>query len=208
MTALHTQGYVHIPQAVSLTARTLASLRARAARATPIFNYNEHGGTDDDSRFQRHFGPGETRGLAAMQRRVWEVLTAASIVQDAIHRIDEWVVLVSRAPCQHQNRHHDYDPDVIAALADGDVPLAVVVGLDYANTTLDVWPGCIRGKTPEYEAQATQVRIGPGDLVVFRGDLVHAGSSYDEDNVRVHAYIDTPTVRRQRDSTYLIGYTK
>ena len=34
-----------------------------------------------------------------------------------------------------------------------------------------------------------EVALCPGDLCIFRGDLVHAGSAYDNENVRVHVYI-------------------
>ena len=30
-----------------------------------------------------------------------------------------------------------------------------------------------------------------GDVLVFDGDLVHAGSAYDEQNDRLHCYVNT-----------------
>ena len=46
-----------------------------------------------------------------------------------------------------------------------------------------------------------------GDMLVWRGDLVHAGAGYDVEHVRVHAYIDTPDhiYRRPRGRTNLCG---
>ena len=34
--------------------------------------------------------------------------------------------------------------------------------------------------------------IEVGELMVWRGDVVHAGAGYAADHVRVHAYIDPP----------------
>ena len=35
----------------------------------------------------------------------------------------------------------------------------------------------------------TVVMLDAGDVFVGRGDLIHAGASYDEHNVRLHFYI-------------------
>ena len=51
------------------------------------------------------------------------------------------------------------------------------------------------------------VELELGDMLVWRGDLVHAGAGYDVEHVRVHAYIDTPDhiYRRPRGRTNLCG---
>ena len=51
------------------------------------------------------------------------------------------------------------------------------------------------------------VELELGDMLLWRGDLVHAGAGYDVEHVRVHAYIDTPShiYRRPRGRTNLCG---
>ena len=44
-----------------------------------------------------------------------------------------------------------------------------------------------------------QVRLNAGDMLVFRGDLVHGGAAVSEENVRIHAYIDVEGVIRPKD---------
>jgi hypothetical protein len=43
-----------------------------------------------------------------------------------------------------------------------------------------------------------------GDAVLFRGDLVHAGSEYSKANVRLHIYLDSPVVPRDPNRTWII----
>ena len=42
------------------------------------------------------------------------------------------------------------------------------------------------------------LRLAVGDMLVWRGDLVHAGAGYAEEHVRVHAYVDPPSHIYQR----------
>ena len=37
----------------------------------------------------------------------------------------------------------------------------------------------------------TIIKLEPGDIVLFRCDLVHAGMDYEEPNIRFHAFLDT-----------------
>jgi hypothetical protein len=37
------------------------------------------------------------------------------------------------------------------------------------------------------------IEINKGDALIARGDLVHAGNSYAEDNLRLHYYFDHPS---------------
>lgn len=63
------------------------------------------------------------------------------------------------------------------------MPLAAIVALQ-DGTRLHVWSF----DTGKEEA----VTLDEGDVIVFRGDLGHAGSEYDEENWRLHIYIDSP----------------
>ena len=39
-------------------------------------------------------------------------------------------------------------------------------------------------------------------LLVFDGDVAHAGAAYSELNTRVHVYLDVCGVKRERDYTW------
>ena len=46
--------------------------------------------------------------------------------------------------------------------------------------------------------------LGVGDLLLFRGDLVHAGAEYTQQNTRVHVYLDIKGIKRSSDTTNLL----
>ena len=41
-----------------------------------------------------------------------------------------------------------------------------------------------------------KVKLQAGDVLIFRGDLVHAGAGIERANVRLHAYMDVKGVPR------------
>lgn len=101
-------------------------------------------------------------------------------------------VLRSEAGCQAQLPHLDYPPtplddDDVSA----DVPLGCLVAL-MDGTRITVWPGAIghhlRGSC--LRIQPRTLVLNAGDVLLFRGDLVHAGASSEEVNVRVHCYLE------------------
>ena len=46
------------------------------------------------------------------------------------------------------------------------------------------------------------VMLWAGDVLVFDGDVEHAGAWYCEPNTRVHVYLDVADLRRTRDYTW------
>jgi hypothetical protein len=77
-------------------------------------------------------------------------------------------------------------------------------------TTLEVWPTSHRLVRRTRLTRVTRkvtrhtVELAAGDVIIFRGDLVHAGSPYEKHNVRIHAYLDHPTVSRPPNRTWVI----
>jgi len=99
---------------------------------------------------------------------------------------------------QHQPRHADSAPkDSLRGELPHDVPLAALLAIQ-GRTRLHVWPF----DTDKEEI----VELEDGDLLIFRGDLGHAGAEYNEEDMhggvhlRLHVYIDSPLIERQMDS--------
>ena len=44
--------------------------------------------------------------------------------------------------------------------------------------------------------------LNKGDVLYFRGDMLHAGGAFDNRNIRVFGYADNPNVPRRADATY------
>ena len=80
-------------------------------------------------------------------------------------------------------------------IREGRVPLSVIVTFA-TESKLHVWPGsAFTIWTDDDDIKSTSawselVTIPPFSALIFRQDLVHAGSSYDTANLRLHFYMD------------------
>ena len=98
----------------------------------------------------------------------------------------------SKEGCDRQQDHRDAKPHH----GDEPPPLVVIAPLQ-EGSTLDVSPYSHlpdRDRGHHYVAQSVRVALTPGDLLVFRADLVHAGSPYTGANWRLHCDV---LVRKQ-----------
>lgn len=78
------------------------------------------------------------------------------------------------------------------------MPLSAMLAVQ-PGTRLWIYPrGC------EAAEAAYALGLDVGDLLVWRGDLVHAGAGYAEEHCRVHAYVDPPQhiYRRPKAQTH------
>lgn len=118
-------------------------------------------------------------------------------------------LLLSESGCQKQAAHCDYIPTK-ELLHASPLPLLVFIALE-DDTYIDVWPKSHTIIKQIYTRKNTlrpierqQISLNKGDLLVFRSDLVHAGSAYNKKNMRIHLYLDSPSVKRVRNRTYII----
>lgn len=106
----------------------------------------------------------------------------------------EWNILQSLAGCKQQQAHTDYvpDPTFIEKMKELDVPskqskipLLCLVALE-PNTYLDIWENSIQLITQSEDilkdilnpgVERVRITLQPGDILIFRPDLVHAGSA-------------------------------
>jgi hypothetical protein len=161
---------------------TAAVLDEGLAYATPVFNYRRIGGEDDGLRGQLLLPDPRAPVASALARRARVALARRGIDAGGA------VLLVSRAGCQQQAAHTDYDADTVDGL---DRPEAYVVAI-MDGTRLNVGE--------DLEA----VDIPPGHVLWFDGTLVHAGAAYADDNVRIHFYGRVRPALEARDRTFLV----
>lgn len=121
---------------------------------------------------------------------------------------NDWVCIKSMAKCKAQAAHIDYPPPFNENCEISQIPINVLVALQ-DETYLYVWPKShkvvamesTRSKNqedPEKEDQDQEdeiihmkiLEMKQGDIVLFRGDLVHAGAKYDKENYRLHCFMD------------------
>ena len=202
---LHTNGFQVYPGGASVTDILLQKLRQHAqGKSRRIFNHNEQDKRDDSKRRQCNC-PTKNKDYQVFDRAIREFVAAK--VNTSLSP-ENPVILHSRPGCQPQAAHCDYEPNQhLKACKDSQIPLALVVCL-MPNTTLRVWPKSHRLVTGNSECtsiECQKLSLTPGDIVVFRGDLVHAGSEYEQENFRVHYYLDSPLVPREKNRTWLIA---
>lgn len=99
-----------------------------------------------------------------------------------------WNVLYSKRYCQDQAAHIDYEltPLLKKNKWTPDVSHGCIVAVEN-DTYFNVWPG--RLDNPN---QKTKIKLDKGDVLIFRADCIHSGSSYQKSNIRIHLYLDNP----------------
>ena len=140
----------------------------------------------------------------------WLQLVLGKISKESQQRYVGDVALLRSAPrCKPQMAHCDYvpEPDLLKS-SDATVPHLLLIALQ-DETTLNIWPGSHRVVRGSYFAKklipVSHVVLNKGDALLFRGDLVHAGSAFAKSNTRVHFYLDTRVVRRAKDVTWIVS---
>ena len=98
--------------------------------------------------------------------------------------------LEGRQPA-HSDSPEPLPPSSLADIADADFPLSALLAVQ-PRTKLWIFPNGCDDPNPML------LRLAVGDMLVWRGDLVHAGAGYAEEHVRVHAYVDPPSHIYQR----------
>lgn len=159
----------------------------RAQKAAPIFN--------GKCKLRRQIGLPLTKWVQTLKEKL----------QFGDYVVRNFVILQSLPGCQEQEAHCDYVPTPeLLETTDDTVPLLFFLALEN-DTALEVWPGShrvVRGEHMVIHKQ--QIRLNKGDGVIFRGDLVHAGSAYSKKNTRIHCYLDHPSVKRDPNRTWII----
>ena len=112
-----------------------------------------------------------------------------ALIQTGITRgrqINDMVLLYSKKGCKKQSYHYDYNPYKLNNIRRK--PCGVLFAIE-PNTKINI-------------LKKGEVYLDQGDCLVFEGDCVHAGSSYNSDNVRLHTYLDVIDIKRSKNSTW------
>lgn len=201
-------GFVVLKQWASYKCdEALATYKGLAA--SPIFNTPTK---NDAKRAQATLMKRPKPGKKAKQLYPTEWLECVlnKVAQQSKRVVGGVVMLRSTAGCSRQMAHCDYVPyDDLLNASDDTLPHLLLLALEN-NTFLDVWPHShklFRAQSPscnpEKKFAVQQVVLDKGDALLFRADLVHAGSAYDTCNTRVHIYLDTH-VKRVENRTWIV----
>jgi hypothetical protein len=167
-----------LPDRVVFTDREIEAIRSLAAKgdATIVFN-------PDRRRIQVKLPTDH-----AICRRVLETARKLCEGRSAF----DAVILRSCAGCARQQWHCDYDPSEVANARVK--PLGILAALEPSGARLHLL----------YAQTEYTIDLEEGQILAFDGDVVHSGSDYDQENVRIHIYLDSAEVKRPRNKTYLL----
>jgi ectoine hydroxylase-related dioxygenase (phytanoyl-CoA dioxygenase family) len=127
--------------------------------------------------------------------------------------------LISLEGCSKQSWHTDFD-DTIEASQEC---LSCIIGLEDNTKLYGLIPiisslssssssssslSCSLQQQQQPQWKQITIHFHKGDMVLFRGDFIHAGADYQCDNIRVHYYCEPKqggkkTIVRKEDTTYL-----
>jgi hypothetical protein len=162
-------------------------------------------------------------GTDVMMARLHERLNGKLLEMYPSLTPNDMVILRSDPGCADQRSHTDYTwqdwrrrqlgqqqrqtkrlKSSNKVVASDDTPLACVAAV-MLNTYFDLWPGaidCFDGVRDGRVFSHLRLVLNSGDLLIFRGDLVHAGAGFDSFNIRIHTYLDAMGVHRTKDTTF------
>jgi len=90
------------------------------------------------------------------------------------------------------------------------IPIVVLTAI-MDNTRVDVWEnsiGWMKFTTgEEYTVPVTKktIVLQKGEICIMRGDLIHAGSAYENNNYRLYSYYDNINVMNDTGTVSLVG---
>ena len=90
------------------------------------------------------------------------------------------------------------------------IPLFVLTAI-MDNTTIDVWENSINwmqmadNETFQPSVQKKTLTLQSGQICVFRSDLVHAGSAYSNENIRIYSFYNGYHILPDKNKVYMFG---
>lgn len=206
---LHENGYQIYKNAIEISQDVLNELKNQGNNSKVIFNHNLRKVND------------KKRKQCPINKNKKIIKNFVSNINDIVKQVNpklsmkNTVIIKSLKGCQEQAPHTDYllNEELISC-SDEDIPLALIVALQ-DNTTLLTWNKSIklnekqnkkrkRNEENIFPIPKTTAILNKGDVLIFRADFIHAGSSYQEENIRIHSFLDNPKIKRNKNVTNII----
>lgn len=149
---------------------------------------------NDNKRLQSYISYSVLAGISGFDLK--HVLVQHGLWAESHEIVEEGSFLLTLPLALNQRWHADFSFRLSPFLGDStSVPLSVIVALD--DTHIRVSPGAIKGAmlSPEYLPDPTYLPLSRGDVIVFRGDLIHSGafSLGNSESVRLHLVVHMPS---------------
>ena len=218
--SLHREGFTIIQSEVDVPSEMgvlLAKLSTRRFRTKQKVIFNQAPGANDRKRTMlplEQYSPSIQQYLQQLEQSIRTQIQHSTLLE-----YRGWSLLHSEPGCLSQTPHVDYVVDEVfqqgfqKMLEDSKqldlLPLFAIVAL-MPETSLTIWPFSIGFFLPTHCFARNQaiapytVHLREGEILVWRGDLIHAGSKYHKPNTRMHVFLDSPKLARDPSRTWLI----
>ncbi|ETN04744.1 hypothetical protein PPTG_14532 [Phytophthora nicotianae INRA-310] len=170
----------------------------RGLAFAPIFgDVFDESGAGDPKRLQTPIGT-----LGSAMKKVHGAVKA--IVTDTEDQWEmkeaSWTALKSLPGGDRQGPHKDFPAfeTTKALLTKRRIEASVIVAL-MPRTRFIVFPRRFGSVVDRDDAK--ELILDKGDILIFRGDLVHAGAAFDEENVRLHCYVLVKGIHQVENTT-------
>ncbi|KAE8963187.1 hypothetical protein PF011_g29130 [Phytophthora fragariae] len=145
----------------------------------------------------------EFRKMALLNRKAYKKLKdEATLLIKKFHmrwQPKEWSALKSLPGGEEHDPHRDITAAEIgkARKKFSEIQAGLIIGLT-ENTKLVLYPKCFAVADPR---RRTEVLLGAGDCVIFRGDVIHSGAAFTELNYRIHCVLTIKGIKWGADAT-------
>ena len=102
------------------------------------------------------------------------------------------------------------EPEQHATTRRQKIPIMVLTAI-MDNTCIDVWENSHNwmrlNDNQKFDTPVVKktVNLKKGQICVLRGDVIHAGSAYAEENIRIYSFYDSYVVLPPKNKVYIIG---
>jgi hypothetical protein len=193
-------GYLILPNIISIPSWSglTKDIKQLDKQMYPIFKR-----ANKSRRYQAHITPKQKQ----LNNLVDEVIDKLQS-QLPLFSFKNPVLLKSDPGCQVQPAHSDLGPSI--AVDSNNPTIVQSLGLLLClqpDTTLTVWKGL---KNNNIEAKngppvlPSILLLHPGDILLFLGNQIHAGSAYEIENYRIHIYLESIKQKIETNKTWRV----
>ena len=193
--------YIIYRNAVHIDTEVYQHLLKQSDRSRPIFNSRRN----DNRRQQCKLID------TALTKPLMDLLRKMAADHHTTLKMSSWSILISLSGCNAQLAHIDYilDESLRTAIDQGGstMPVLMFVSLQ-PDTSIYLWlqsSKVVNGTYTGPPILPTKILLSTGDVLLFRADVVHAGGDYDKQNIRLHCYLDSDSVPRTPNRTFVIS---
>ena len=113
-----------------------------------------------------------------------------------------YTILKSLPGGPRQAPHRDFTTQQIGCVAPIDLPGSAMICIHEPVSIATYGSGSYR---PSMDNERI-LTIDPGDVLFFRGDLIHCGMAYTTTNIRIHCYLDRSGMESYYDTTEVLRF--